>query len=159
LWSALQQAARSAAALGVEGVARAQDFGIDANAGRPFLVAERIAFPSLAARVKGGPLTLAEVATALDVSARTLDAAHLAGIVHRDLKPENVFIAPENAQWLRISDFGVSILRNASPPPPGWGGTPGWIGPDAADPNAPSTPAMDVYSLALLAFFALTGRS
>ncbi|HEY2406204.1 MAG TPA: protein kinase [Polyangiaceae bacterium] len=158
LWSALQQAARAAASLGTESVARAQDFGIDANSGRPFAVAERVAFPSLGARVRQrGPLTPAEVATALDVSARTLDAAHLTGLVHRDLKPENVFIAVENASWVRITDFGVTLLRNASPPPPGWGGTPGWLGPDAGDPNARATPAMDIYSLGLVAFFALTG--
>ena len=158
LWSAVQQTARTASGLGVDGVARTHDFGIDANSARPFYVAERVAWSSLADRVRlRGPLTPAEMAGAFSVLARALDAAHGIGLVHRDLKPENVFVAPENANWVRISDFGVCLLRAASPPPPGWGGTAGWVAPDAADPNARSTPAMDVYALGLVTFFALSG--
>jgi eukaryotic-like serine/threonine-protein kinase len=158
IWSALQHTARTASGLGVEGVARAYDFGIDANSARPFFVAERIPWSSLADRVRlRGPLTPADMATALEVLGRALDAAHAAGIVHRDLKPENVFVSPENAAWVRISDFGVALLRSASPPPPGWGGTVGWVAPDGADPNARSTPAMDVFAVGLITFFALSG--
>ena len=158
LWSAVQQTARTASGLGVEGVARSYDFGIDANSGRPFFVTERVSWSSLADRVRlRGPLTPAEMANALAVLARALDAAHGIGLVHRDLKPENVFVSPENANWVRVSDFGVALLRSASPPPPGWGGTVGWVAPDAADPNARSTPAMDVFALGLVTFFALSG--
>ena len=158
IWSALQQTARTASGLGVEGVARAYDFGIDANSARPFFVAERVSWSSLADRVRlRGPLTPADVATALGVLARALDAAHGVGLVHRDLKPENVFVSLENPHWVRITDFGVALLRSASPPPPGWGGTVGWVGPDGADPNARSTTAMDVFALGLVTFFALSG--
>ncbi len=160
IWSAVQQTARTASGLGVEGVARAYDFGIDANSARPFFVAERVSWSSLADRVRlRGPLTPADVASALGVLARALDAAHGIGLVHRDLKPENVFISLENAHWVRITDFGVALLRSASPPPPGWGGTVGWVGPDGADPNARSTPAMDIFALGLVTFFALSGGS
>jgi len=158
LWSAVQQTARTASGLGVEGVARTHDFGIDANSGRPFFVAERVAWSSLADRVRQrGPLTPAEMASALSVLSRALDAAHGIGLAHRDLKPENVFVSPDSAHWVRISDFGVALLRAASPPPPGWGGTIGWVAPDAADPNARSTPAMDIFALGLVTFFALSG--
>jgi eukaryotic-like serine/threonine-protein kinase len=158
LWSAVQQTARTASGLGVDGVARAYDFGIDANSARPFYVTERVSWSSLTDRVRlRGPLTPAEMSIALGVLARALDGAHAIGLVHRDLKPDNVFVSPDNANWVRISDFGVALLRSASPPPPGWGGTVGWVAPDAADPNARSTPAMDVFSLGLVAFFALSG--
>jgi serine/threonine-protein kinase len=158
IWSAVQHTARTVSGLGVEGIARAYDFGIDANSARPFLVAERVSWSSLADRVRlRGPLTPADMATALEVLGRALDAAHAAGIVHRDLKPENVFISPENAAWVRVSDFGVSLLRSAAPPPPGWGGTVGWVAPDGADPNARSTPALDTFAMGLVTFFALTG--
>ena len=40
--SEYQSQARQASGLGVEGIARAYDFGIDANAGVPFSTAERI---------------------------------------------------------------------------------------------------------------------
>ena len=158
LWSAVQQTARTASGLGVEGVARTHDFGIDANSSRPFFVAERVAWSSLEGRVRlRGPLTPADMASALAVLARALDAAHGIGLVHRDLKPENVFVSPENPHWVRISDFGISLLRAASPAPPGWGGTVGWVARDAADPNARSTPAMDICALGLVTFFALSG--
>jgi serine/threonine-protein kinase len=158
LWSAVQQTARTASGLGVDGVARAYDFGIDANSARPFYVTERVSWSSLSDRVRlRGPLTPAEMSIALGVLARALDGAHAIGLVHRDLKPDNVFVSPDNANWVRISDFGVALLRSASPPPPGWGGTVGWVAPDAADPNARSTPAMDIFSLGLVAFFALSG--
>jgi eukaryotic-like serine/threonine-protein kinase len=158
IWSAVQQTARTASGLGVDGVARAYDFGIDANSARPFFVTERVSWSSLADRVRlRGPLTPAEMATALGVLARTLDAAHAVGVVHRDLKPDNVFVSPDNANWVRVSDFGVALLRSASPPPPGWGGTIGWVAPDAADPNARSMPAMDIFALGLVTFFALSG--
>ena len=158
LWSAVQQTARTASGLGVEGVARTHDFGIDANSGRPFFVAERVSWSSLADRVRlRGPLTPAEMATAFAVLARALDTAHGIGLVHRDLKPENVFVSPENAHWVRVSDFGVALLRSASPAPPGWGGTVGWVAPDATDPNARSTPAMDIFAMGLVTFFALSG--
>ncbi len=158
IWSAVQQTARTASGLGVDGVARAYDFGIDANSARPFYVTERVSWSSLTDRVRlRGPLTPAEMSIALGVLARALDGAHAVGLVHRDLKPDNVFVSPDNANWVRISDFGVALLRSASPPPPGWGGTVGWVAPDAADPNARSTPAMDVFSLGLVAFFALSG--
>jgi serine/threonine protein kinase len=158
LWSAVQQTSRAASGLNAEGIARAFDFGIDANSNRPFVVAERVTWASLDARVRqSGPLSPAEMATALHVLGRALDAAHAAGVVHRGLKPENVFIAADNAAWVRITDFGASLLRCASPPPPGWAGRLGWVGPDAADPNARATPAMDIYTLGLLTFFALSG--
>ena len=158
IWSAVQQTARTASGLGVDGVARAYDFGIDANSARPFYVTERVSWSSLTDRVRlRGPLTPAEMSTALGVLARALDGAHAVGLVHRDLKPDNVFVSPDNANWVRISDFGVALLRSAAPPPPGWGGTVGWVAPDAADPNARSTPAMDVFSLGLVTFFALSG--
>ena len=158
IWSAVQQTARTASGLGVDGVARAYDFGIDANSARPFYVTERVSWSSLTDRVRlRGPLTPAEMSIALGVLSRALDGAHAVGLVHRDLKPDNVFVSPDNANWVRISDFGVALLRSASPPPPGWGGTVGWVAPDAADPNARSTPAMDVFSLGLVVFFALSG--
>src|SRR5688572_12791940 len=49
--SEYQAQARQASGLGVEGIARAYDFGIDANSGVPFSTAERISWVSLDRRV------------------------------------------------------------------------------------------------------------
>jgi serine/threonine-protein kinase len=63
------------------------------------------------------------------------------------------------ATQTRISDCSMQLLRDAAPPFPGWGGTPGWIAPDGVELRRASTPQMDVYALGLISFFALTGHS
>ena len=155
--SEYQTQARQASGLGVEGIARAYDFGIDANAGVPFSTAERIGWVSLDRRVLAqGPLGVAELSRALGVLARALDAAHAARLLHRDLKPQNIFISPDNPEWVRITDFGVSAVRRGAPEALGWGGPPGYTPPDAVDAAAPGSPGVDLYALGVIAFFALT---
>jgi eukaryotic-like serine/threonine-protein kinase len=152
-----QGQARQASGLGVEGIARAYDFGIDANSGVPFSTAERIGWPSLDRRVLAqGPLGVADLSRAFAVLARALDAAHATGLLHRDLKPQNVFISPENPEWARLTDFGVSAVRRGAPEAMGWGGPPGYTPPDAVDAAGPGSPGADLFALGVIAFFALT---
>jgi serine/threonine-protein kinase len=155
--SEYQSQARQASGLGVEGIARAYDFGIDANTGVPFSTAERISWASLDRRVAAqGPLGAHELSRALAVLARALDAAHAARLLHRDLKPQNVFISPDNPEWVRVTDFGMGAVRRGAPEAMGWGGPPGYTPPDAVDANAVATPGVDLFALGVIAFFALT---
>lgn len=155
--SEYQSQARHASGLGVEGIARAYDFGIDANSGVAFSTAERVPWTSLDRRVLAqGPLGAAELHRALTVLARAIDAAHAGGIVHRALKPQNIFISPDNPEWVRITDFGVSAVRRGAPEALGWGGPPGYTPPEAVDAASVATPASDAFALGVIAFFALT---
>jgi hypothetical protein len=90
-------------------------------------------------------------------------AAHARGLVHRDLKPENVFLhATADGGWtVKVLDFGVAKQLDAR----AWEGgasiavrTDGWGAPEQAI-LARISPAADVWSLGLIAYFACTGRS
>ena len=153
-WSEHARMTRALSELPGQGIARAYDIGMETAFKRPYVASERITFPTLGRYVaERGSLSLRAAAQALDALASGLDAAHAAGIVHGGLKPQNVFVSPENPEWARITDFGVSRLRAAN------GRGPlallGWSAPEAQAGFL--TPAGDRYTLALLCYFALTG--
>jgi len=153
-WSEHARITRALSELPGPGIARAYDIGMETAFKRPYVASERITFPTLARYVaERGPLSLRGVAQTLGALASGLDAAHAAGIVHGGLKPQNVFVSPENPEWARLTDFGVSRLRAAN------GRGPlsllGWSAPEAQAGFL--TPAGDRYTLALLCYFAATG--
>lgn len=161
-WDRLQQEAQRAASIAPELAAAAYAFAFEPQIGCPFVLGELMPIPSLQALVSTqGPLSITAVAAILRAVAPGLDKLHAAGVVHRALKPQNLFVAQSDADnWqARITDFGAGAVRPLAPPPPGWTATPGWLPAEQADPATEPSPAMDLYTLALLAFFALTGRS
>ncbi|WP_250401008.1 bifunctional serine/threonine-protein kinase/ABC transporter substrate-binding protein [Streptomyces cellostaticus] len=73
--------------------------------GKPCLVTEYVPGPTLADRLREGPLPPDAVRKlALDL-ARALEAAHARGVVHRDLKPSNVLLGPHGT---KVIDFGIA---------------------------------------------------
>jgi eukaryotic-like serine/threonine-protein kinase len=70
------------------------------------LVMELVPGPTLADRIKQGPIPPEEAETILLQIADALDYAHERGIIHRDLKPANVKIDPDDK--VKILDFGLA---------------------------------------------------
>ena len=80
--------------------------GLEDSGNTHALVMELIEGPTLADRIKAGPLPVEE---ALRISKQICDAleyAHERGIVHRDLKPANVKVTNEDA--VKVLDFGLA---------------------------------------------------
>jgi eukaryotic-like serine/threonine-protein kinase len=76
------------------------------HVGSDYLVMELVEGPTLAERIKDGPIPLEE---ALDIArqiADALEAAHEKNIVHRDLKPANVKIRADGS--VKVLDFGLA---------------------------------------------------
>jgi serine/threonine-protein kinase len=109
--------------------------------------------------VTEGPLSVLRMLIILDQSLDALRHAHQQGVVHRDLKPENILIDDEGGA-VRITDFGLAIALHGQR----FGGASSRSGtPEFASPEQllgePVDLRSDLYSLTLVAYFTLTGRS
>jgi serine/threonine protein kinase/Tol biopolymer transport system component len=77
-----------------------------------FLVMELLDGETLAARLRRGPLPIAQALSVAIEIVEALVAAHGLGIVHRDLKPGNVVLTKSGVKLL---DFGLARLRPRVP--------------------------------------------
>src|SRR4051812_855279 len=84
-----------------------------------------------------------------------LAAAHDQGVLHRDLKPANILMDDQGT--VRITDFGIAILRNSA------GrhrltGTPGYMAPEQLAGGTLLSERTDVYALGLVLYELLAGK-
>ena len=139
--------------------------GVDEALGIPWMAMELLDGEDLSHLVgRRGALPAAEVAEVMAQLVHALGAAHRAGIVHRDLKAANVFLANSRRQGMpfmvKVLDFGIAKFLNAATTSATTSaiGSPLWMAPEQTDPTRGVSPATDVWSLGLLAFYLLTGR-
>jgi serine/threonine protein kinase len=76
------------------------------DVGLNYLVMELIEGPTLADRIKEGPLTLAEASGIARQIADALEYAHEKSVIHRDLKPGNIKIRSDG--FVKVLDFGLA---------------------------------------------------
>ena len=81
-------------------------YGLEDAEGTKALVLELVEGPTLADRIKEGPIPIDEALPIAKQSAEALEAAHEQGIIHRDLKPANVKVKADGT--VKVLDFGLA---------------------------------------------------
>jgi serine/threonine-protein kinase len=149
--------ARTAAALNhpnIVPIHRADDIS-----GTVFFVMGFVDGPSMAQLIReGGPLSPRTTVSILHDVADALGYAHGAGVVHRDVKAENILLDRASSRAL-VTDFGIARVAEAAPLTATGTvlGTVHYMSPEQVAGEAVDRRS-DVYSLGVVAFYALAGR-
>ena len=109
---------------------------------------------------RAGHVAPALAATIVEQIGAALSAAHQAGIIHRDLKPANIMYNPAT-QEAKLLDFGIARDAEVSPEERltragFFVGTLQYVAPETLSGELVGEQA-DVYSLATIAYYLLTG--
>jgi serine/threonine-protein kinase len=133
--------------------------------GLPYLVMEFLEGADLDAELrKTGPMAVEEAVDIVLQVAEAMAEAHALGIVHRDLKPSNMFVCRIGGRRIvKVLDFGISKIggdgdsritgSNA------YFGTPCYTAPEQLLSAAAADVRSDVWSLGIVLFELLTGRT
>jgi len=122
--------------------------------GPPWLAMPFVPGTTLEARLRQGPLPLAEALRVAEEVAEAMAYAHAQGVVHRDLKPANIMLAESGAV---VMDLGIARLQGSGKQTSVFVGTPTYSAPESV--ARPSVgPAADRYALGLVLFEMLAGH-
>ena len=88
-------------------------YGLEEAEGVRALVLELVEGPTLADRIKQGPIPLDEALPIAKQIAEALEAAHEAGVIHRDLKPANIKVRDDGT--VKVLDFGLAKALDPNP--------------------------------------------
>jgi serine/threonine protein kinase/tetratricopeptide (TPR) repeat protein len=83
-------------------------YGFEESDGVQALVLELVDGPTLADRIKDGPLPVSECLEIARQIADALEAARNRGVTHRDLKPANIKVRPDG--MVKVLDFGLAKI-------------------------------------------------
>jgi serine/threonine protein kinase len=126
----------------------------------PYVVLELLSGVPLVDRLARGPLAWPEAVRIAATAADVLAVAHRRGVVHRDLSARNIMMTPTG---IKIIDFGLATaaLRtgDSGPHPIVVRGAARRPRPPSHPKTAFARPADDVYTLGVLLYEMVTGRS
>ncbi|MEA2751660.1 MAG: eukaryotic-like serine/threonine-protein kinase [Myxococcales bacterium] len=145
------------------------DYGVTAD-GLPFIVMEHLEGRDLAAEIAArGALEPVMVITIVTQVAKALTKAHAAGLLHRDIKPDNIFLCQSESEddlFVKLLDFGIAKTHavdgeadlDAQTKTGQVIGTPFYMSPEQVTAQKVIDLRSDLWSLAVVAFEALTGQ-
>ena len=121
------------------------------------IVMEYVEGEALARTLKRGPLEPDRVAAIVRDVGSALDHAHAQGVVHRDVKPGNVLLRRDG--MTKLVDLGIATAQDHTRLTHSGMvlGTAAYMAPEQLE-GRETTPATDVYALAVVAYEALTGE-
>ncbi len=153
----------------------AQVFDVGEQDGTPYIAMEVVHGLTLAELLVDGPMDPQKATQLLIQLADAVGHAHARGIIHRDLKPSNILIEaepspstaalgePSQSIHPKIVDFGLAKQTTAMDGETVTGhlmGTPKYMSPEQASGAHKSiTETTDIYSLGVVLYEALVGRS
>ena len=105
-------------------------YGLEEAEGIKALVLELVEGPTLANRIKRGPIPIDEALPIAKQIAEALEAAHEQGVIHRDLKPANIKVKADGT--VKVLDFGLAKAFQ----------------PDAGDASASMSPTISLTAAA-----------
>ena len=88
-------------------------YGLEEADGQKALVLELVEGPTLADRIKQGPIPVDEALPIAKQIAEALEAAHEQGVIHRDLKPANIKVREDGT--VKVLDFGLAKALDTAP--------------------------------------------
>jgi serine/threonine protein kinase len=147
------------AALASRSIAPLAEIGEDPSTGVPYTVTDFESHPTLAELVSLCPLSISEMVAMMNNLGRAMDLVHHHGIVHLAIHPDNVFVGPAPAYEVKVLDFGAGAVRRALRSREKWEQKVPWLAPEQSNDEAPLGAEADVFAAALVAFFAVSGRS
>ncbi len=157
LYERFVREARMAARLSHPNVVQVFDAGEEDE--RPYIVMEYVPGRTVADEL--GTKGKLEADRVVDLALQVcggLELAHSSGLVHRDVKPQNLLLRDDGT--VKIADFGIARAVEATNLTQIGSilGTAAYLSPEQAE-GEPVTAAADIYSLGVVLYELLTGRT
>lgn len=147
-------------------IARVLDAGATA-AGRPYFVMELVDGQKITDFCDSNKLSIGQRLELFIQVCRAIQHAHQKGIMHRDIKPSNVLVKwQEGVPLPKVIDFGIAkataptVAGNVtSMRPERFLGTPAYMSPEQAQGSVDLDTRTDIYSLGIMLYELLCGRT